>query len=228
MSLCPNSGGQCECQPQDGVMCPHGPTPPFEPWKPEAMTHPTPNDAMKDIERLARQFGLACYVAGQRQYSFPRMTGLTEYAALLAAIGKLVSSTQPAMEPAGWHISFDGGKTWEYRNTDPDGKIGDCFAIVRPLVYGDGADWRDQPTQPADYGCVMHGIAHPCEECAAQSQDAQPVAPNDVIAFLLGEAPLDGVWFSEKHPTERGAFWWRKHLRSQVQGGLSTNNEEMK
>lgn len=36
---------------------------------------------------------------------------------------------------------------------------------------------------------------------------------NDIIKFLLGEEPFDGVWFGEKHPTEQGAFWWRKHLR---------------
>ena len=35
----------------------------------------------------------------------------------------------------------------------------------------------------------------------------------EVVAFLTGEAPLDGVWFGGVHPTERGAFWWRKHLR---------------
>lgn len=36
---------------------------------------------------------------------------------------------------------------------------------------------------------------------------------NDIIKFLLGEDSFDGVWFGEKHPTEEGAFWWRKHLR---------------
>lgn len=35
-----------------------------------------------------------------------------------------------------------------------------------------------------------------------------------VIAFLLGEAPLHGVWFGEQHPTEPGRFWWRWPLRS--------------
>lgn len=37
-----------------------------------------------------------------------------------------------------------------------------------------------------------------------------------VHAFLLGEGELDGVSFGERHPTERGAFWWRKHLRAAV------------
>jgi hypothetical protein len=32
MTMCPNSKKACECQPQDGVMCPHGPTP--NDWKP--------------------------------------------------------------------------------------------------------------------------------------------------------------------------------------------------
>jgi hypothetical protein len=34
-----------------------------------------------------------------------------------------------------------------------------------------------------------------------------------IIKFLLGEADFDGVWFGEKHPTEKGAFWWRKYLK---------------
>lgn len=35
----------------------------------------------------------------------------------------------------------------------------------------------------------------------------------NIVAFLLGEEPLEGVWFGDPHPTEKGAFWWRKHLR---------------
>ena len=34
----------------------------------------------------------------------------------------------------------------------------------------------------------------------------------EVAAFLLGEAPLDGFWFGERHPA--GGFWWREHLRA--------------
>jgi hypothetical protein len=51
-------------------------------------------------------------------------------------------------------------------------------------------------------------------EQLSQQGKAQPPAAPDVIAFLMGEAPLDGVWFGDKHPTEKGAFWWRKHLRA--------------
>ncbi len=34
----------------------------------------------------------------------------------------------------------------------------------------------------------------------------------EVAAFLDGSGTLDGVAFGERHPTEPGAYWWRKHL----------------
>jgi hypothetical protein len=34
----------------------------------------------------------------------------------------------------------------------------------------------------------------------------------ELIAFLNGDAMLDGVWFGEDHPTLKGKFWWRKRL----------------
>jgi len=42
------------------------------------------------------------------------------------------------------------------------------------------------------------------------------VASHPIFAFLQGSAPYDGVWFSERHPTEKGAYWWRKHLRAAI------------
>lgn len=36
----------------------------------------------------------------------------------------------------------------------------------------------------------------------------------EVAAFLLGEGELDGVGFGDPYPTERGNYWWRKHLRA--------------
>ena len=35
-----------------------------------------------------------------------------------------------------------------------------------------------------------------------------------VFQFLLGEGPLRGVEFGDRHPDERGAYWWRKDLRA--------------
>ena len=47
----------------------------------------------------------------------------------------------------------------------------------------------------------------------ARAEQAEPVALRpDVLAFLQGAAPLDGVWFGEKPGGERCQFWWRKYL----------------
>ena len=47
--------------------------------------------------------------------------------------------------------------------------------------------------------------------CYRKEPSAEPTR-DDVIAFLLGEGPLDGVWFDEPHPTYKGRFWWREYL----------------
>jgi hypothetical protein len=42
------------------------------------------------------------------------------------------------------------------------------------------------------------------------SKHTAPLA--EITAFLTGEAPLEGVWFGERTPAEKGMFWWRKRL----------------
>lgn len=44
------------------------------------------------------------------------------------------------------------------------------------------------------------------------SQDTVAI-PRKVYDFLLGEDHLDGYLFGDHRDDERGAFWWRKHLR---------------
>lgn len=38
---------------------------------------------------------------------------------------------------------------------------------------------------------------------------------DEILAFLYGEAPLDGVWFGD-NSTDRPAFWWRPLLRKSL------------
>ncbi len=38
----------------------------------------------------------------------------------------------------------------------------------------------------------------------------------NIIKFLCGESDFCGLWFGDKHPTEAGSFWWRKHLVSHI------------
>jgi hypothetical protein len=43
--------------------------------------------------------------------------------------------------------------------------------------------------------------------------DTDSAVPWDELrAFLIGAGPLDGVWFGDRHPTRKGAFWWRNFL----------------
>lgn len=49
-------------------------------------------------------------------------------------------------------------------------------------------------------------------------QRTHAIVPMEVIEFLRGSAPLDGVWFGDKHPTEKGAFWWRRRLAAPAIG----------
>jgi hypothetical protein len=63
--------------------------------------------------------------------------------------------------------------------------------------------------------CPTHGPDKPeawgCPECVRElREERQRLEP--VLQFLRGAAPLEGVWFGEDHPTERGHFWWRKRL----------------
>jgi len=45
----------------------------------------------------------------------------------------------------------------------------------------------------------------------------EPVAWTDeqlqMLNFLYGAGEWDGLWFDQKHPAKKGAFWWRSDLR---------------
>lgn len=39
----------------------------------------------------------------------------------------------------------------------------------------------------------------------------------NILEFFLGGSDIDGVWVGDKHPTERGQFWWLNRLRQAFQ-----------
>lgn len=57
-----------------------------------------------------------------------------------------------------------------------------------------------------------------------RSLPAVDVEKEAVFSFLLGQGPLEGVWFGDKPEGTRGAFWWRRHLRA----ALSTQAETVR
>lgn len=60
---------------------------------------------------------------------------------------------------------------------------------------------------------------------APQASEAVRDADHPVFAFLLGEGPLRGVHFGDRHPDERGAYWWRKDLRAALSCPAQTSKD---
>jgi hypothetical protein len=44
------------------------------------------------------------------------------------------------------------------------------------------------------------------------TQSDTPAKRDEIIAFLLGEGPLNGLWFGDELPA-KGRYWWRSILR---------------
>lgn len=61
-----------------------------------------------------------------------------------------------------------------------------------------------------------HGLVRLGNGAATPGRAAEPPPASSAIwAFLLGEGPLDGVWFGER-PGGKPAFWWRTVLRGEL------------
>ena len=72
------------------------------------------------------------------------------------------------------------------------------------------AKQQDKPEECA-YGCPENTVCDYCQRAEPVKQE--PVLVSDVFSFLLGEKPLNGVWFGEKPEGVKGNFWWRTNLR---------------
>lgn len=50
--------------------------------------------------------------------------------------------------------------------------------------------------------------------------------PLKVLKFLLGVAPLEGVWFGEMHPKKPGRFWWRSAYLKKHYGRINAVQDD--
>lgn len=99
---------------------------------------------------------------------------------------------------------------------------GDVVEAVARALYEEDDPWCKawpwpnlQPDQgsPDAYRRLATAAITAYEAASGVAKMREAVAvPRGVIAFLKGRAPLKGVWFGERHPTEPGAYWWRKYL----------------
>lgn len=95
----------------------------------------------------------------------------------------------------------------EYIETDAHERKYVRHAIKEALAEQDSKDKEQAKTD---------SFVRQLDEALAQPEQ-EPVAWTDehlqFLNFLYGAGEFDGVWFEQKHQTEKGAFWWRKHLR---------------
>ena len=85
-------------------------------------------------------------------------------------------------------------------------------AFGRACGFGDSLEARISAAVDLEHQIEAYADAREAAVMAKLAQQEPVAVSREVIAFLQGAGPLDGVWFGDKHPTERGAFWWRKHL----------------
>ena len=77
---------------------------------------------------------------------------------------------------------------------------------------------HERPSYLALYDKAIARVEAAMEEQPAQ-QSSKPLTDEQVavLNFMLGADELDGVWFGERYPQEKGAFWWRNRLRNAFQ-----------
>ena len=66
----------------------------------------------------------------------------------------------------------------------------------------------------AEYSAALDSLCAPPQR--------QPLTDEQIefLNFLYGAGEWDGVWFEGKHPTKRGAFWWRKDMKRLFDYGI--------
>lgn len=87
----------------------------------------------------------------------------------------------------------------EYSEPNREDYVAAILAALSPQALGEG-----------------HGSSSPKSEDTQPGVDGAVLVPRDLIGFLMGDQPYEGVWFNEAPLTSPGArpqpFWWRHAL----------------
>lgn len=115
-------------------------------------------------------------------------------------------------------MKWDGWKTaWNTRTPSSTRAIErgdfDWAEMQRYIEEGaDEPDWDASWVIDRVRTCIAANTPRP------SPQSDMVAVPMEVVNFLLGAEPLDGIWFGNKHPMEPGEFWWRKRLQLYTKG----------
>lgn len=131
------------------------------------------------------------------------------FAALAMKIGYAACRTRTEIEgwSDDWHgcvyIQLPTGQvSWHYHDSEAE-----LFSFLPERA----ASWDGHETDEK-YRRVL-ALRYPTtSDTRVMGEPSEEPTSNEVMDFLLGEGPLDGVWFDEPHPKYPGR-WWRAYVR---------------
>jgi hypothetical protein len=88
--------------------------------------------------------------------------------------------------------------------------LAESLTVNGEIVFEDDTDRRAM----AEYVNVL-GVIDQALKASAQPAPVQEWGGEQLqmLNFLYGSGEWDGLGFEQKHPTKKGAFWWRSDLR---------------
>jgi hypothetical protein len=107
-------------------------------------------------------------------------------------------------EGAAWQAALQSQSNtdgWKLVPVEPTQAMHDSW------IYGKGP-WSER------YRAMLSAAPKAPRQQEQSGEAVTPYSLQTVVRFLCGEGPMDGVWFGEPHPRERGKYWWRKYLRA--------------
>ena len=113
---------------------------------------------------------------------------------------------------------------WAYLSTDKAIYCDDFSSDARLMLIGDFAT-ESERTKYGDRIAAMLNAAPVAHVAVAGTREAPPLATGDaplvtvredVVRFLLGEGPLENVWWGEPNHARDALYWWRNPLRLSI------------
>ena len=118
---------------------------------------------------------------------------------------------QPEQEPVAWMYVNTDGECEQIEYGEP---FDDPF--VTPLYSTPPASVNEAPQE--QQSCDRRTWGKPWVSLTDEQKD--------ILNFLFGLRAIDDVWFGDKHPTERGQYWWRNRLRKAFQEAAHSIKEK--
>lgn len=92
-----------------------------------------------------------------------------------------------------------------------------CDCAKQAMTNGANRDWVDQTEDNCKF--------KPTPTDSVTSDGTKVNGDGTIFEFLSGSHSFEGVWFGDRHPTRKGAYWWRSVLREALEKPTETQDE---